>query len=260
MLAVRSAMDAMRHAGPQGSSERHILLREPSAEDLDAAHQLVSSARAERKNPLSVVDSHASDPRDVSSRQQATSTPGTDPDRAMSESQDRDVAGSFSQVCRYVDLLPRSKRNSRTYIMSISTSSWTLTDIPTAIVGQPRLHFGGGHPQAALSAMLVGCTRRRETPLDQLTSSEPAQVRLERVLDSGAVHLHQPQSPHQRLAGQVVFPTGRPSIHPDLAQVVGCATEQAALRAVEDAQRSTTGWRGRVIRFPRRDTIEPPAR
>ena len=44
MLAIRAAMDPLRpsHSFPSDAPD---LLRQPSAEDLDAAHQLVSSAR-----------------------------------------------------------------------------------------------------------------------------------------------------------------------------------------------------------------------
>lgn len=104
-MAVQSAMDALAHTGHQESSDRHSLLREPSAEDLDAAHQLVSSARAERKNPPSISESQVSETRDTSIRQQGISTSGTEPEREASVSRDREVTGSFSQVCRYVRLL-----------------------------------------------------------------------------------------------------------------------------------------------------------
>ena len=101
MLAVQSAMDALRHAGTNGS-DRQSLLREPSAEDLDAAHQLVSSARGERKNPPSAPESQAGEPRDLSIRQQGSGSVPIESERAISESQEREVAGTFSQACRYV--------------------------------------------------------------------------------------------------------------------------------------------------------------
>lgn len=61
MLAVYSAMDAL----PRSSSFNAInggsnLIRHPSAEDLDAAHQLVSSARGERPNSHSRPEGHQS--------------------------------------------------------------------------------------------------------------------------------------------------------------------------------------------------------
>lgn len=49
MLAIRAGMDPLRlsHAF---ASDTPNLLRQPSAEDLDAAHQLVSSARGRNSN------------------------------------------------------------------------------------------------------------------------------------------------------------------------------------------------------------------
>ncbi len=107
MLAIQSAMDTLRHAGPHGSSERHNLLREPSAEDLDAAHQLVSSARGERKNPPSVTESSVSESRDLGVCQPGASPVSTEAERAAGEPQPGEVAGSFSQACRYVPLPPK---------------------------------------------------------------------------------------------------------------------------------------------------------
>ena len=100
MLAVQSAMDALRHSGSHGTG-RHSLLREPSAEDLDAAHQLVSSARGERKNPPPVPETQPRSSRDLSIRNLADNAVDSKPERVTSESQDREVIGSFSQVCRY---------------------------------------------------------------------------------------------------------------------------------------------------------------
>ena len=56
MLAIRAAMDPLRpsHNFASGAPD---LLRQPSAEDLDAAHQLVSSARG-RNNDYSSHEKH----------------------------------------------------------------------------------------------------------------------------------------------------------------------------------------------------------
>lgn len=60
MLAVHSAMDSL----PRSSSFNPIngnlnLIRHPSAEDLDAAHQLVSSARGEHGRPRPETEANA---------------------------------------------------------------------------------------------------------------------------------------------------------------------------------------------------------
>jgi len=47
MLAVYPPMDSLQRTSSFGSTGS-VLMRHPSAEDLDAAHQLVSSARGER--------------------------------------------------------------------------------------------------------------------------------------------------------------------------------------------------------------------
>ena len=99
MLAVQSAMDIMRSAGSK-SSESRSLLREPSAEDLDAAHQLVSSARGERKNPPSNPESHMRDSREARIIELADTNTGLDTRPPPFEAQEREVPGSFSQVCR----------------------------------------------------------------------------------------------------------------------------------------------------------------
>jgi hypothetical protein len=100
MLAVRSAMDALRSSGSHGS-DRQSLLREPSAEDLDAAHQLVSSARGERKNPPAQPDTQMKETQDLSIRQQETSSVESEIQPATDDVQDREVVGVFNnQACR----------------------------------------------------------------------------------------------------------------------------------------------------------------
>ncbi|KAK5060020.1 hypothetical protein LTR84_009904 [Exophiala bonariae] len=54
MLAVRGTMDALQRS-TSFAGQKESLLRQPSAEDLDAAHQLVSSARGERHGSHSVT-------------------------------------------------------------------------------------------------------------------------------------------------------------------------------------------------------------
>jgi hypothetical protein len=92
-------MDVLRSAGSYGS-DRQSLLREPSAEDLDAAHQLVSSARGERKNLAPTQEPPGSDARELQSRQQEGGKAEVESQQPRSELQEREVAGSFSQVCR----------------------------------------------------------------------------------------------------------------------------------------------------------------
>lgn len=108
MLAVQSAMDVMRSAGSQ-SSDRQTLLREPSAEDLDAAHQLVSSARSERKNPPANSEHQGKDGRDVSIHQLAGTYTQRDTRPPPVEPEEREISAGFSQVCRLV-IFPSFRR------------------------------------------------------------------------------------------------------------------------------------------------------
>ena len=108
MLAVHPAMDALRRS-PHGS-DRHLLLREPSAEDLDAAHQLVSSARGERMNSHQTHDGQVSETLETSSHQSTLNTQSSDSQRAVNEAVERETPGNFSQVCRYVSGLGQMSR------------------------------------------------------------------------------------------------------------------------------------------------------
>lgn len=103
MLAVRSPMDAFQKSTPFGG-ERENLMRQPSAEDLDAAHQLVSSARGERHGSNITHDGHNSDPPPdqthlrVSPRSDVAHSPQPMSDHA---DQVEDTSG-LGQICRYV--------------------------------------------------------------------------------------------------------------------------------------------------------------
>lgn len=104
MLAVRRAMDALNHSATL-ASERESLMRQPSAEDLDAAHQLVSSALGERHGSHLTHDGHISDTATETSHQ---SQPSPKPDGADGTHQSselieqRDDGNGLGQVCRYV--------------------------------------------------------------------------------------------------------------------------------------------------------------
>ncbi|KAK5331997.1 GATA type transcriptional activator of nitrogen-regulated proteins [Exophiala xenobiotica] len=106
MLAVRSAMDALQHSTSLGP-ERESLMRQPSAEDLDAARQLVSSARGERhgsQSHLTPYDGHLSDAATETSRPSRPS-PSPRPDAADAPRQSselaeqRDDVSGLGQVC-----------------------------------------------------------------------------------------------------------------------------------------------------------------
>lgn len=119
---MRSPMDALPRSASLGP-ERESLMRHPSAEDLDAAHQLVSSARGERHGSqpqLSAYDGHVSDaategshPSRPSPRPEAAETPRLSHEQAEQQ-EDSTVLG---QVCRYVQFAP-----------SITTTSLLLID------------------------------------------------------------------------------------------------------------------------------------
>jgi GATA-binding protein, other eukaryote len=103
MLAVRSAMDPLNSSTSFGS-ERESLMRQPSAEDLDAAHQLVSSALGERHVSHVSHDSHVNAATENPSVDQVSPRPeASEPQRSSSEAiEQREDASGLSQVCRYV--------------------------------------------------------------------------------------------------------------------------------------------------------------
>ncbi|KIX08298.1 uncharacterized protein Z518_02954 [Rhinocladiella mackenziei CBS 650.93] len=101
MLAVRGAMDALQRSASFGSN-RESLMRQPSAEDLDAAHQLVSSARGERPKPHITHEGHVSDAATEKSHLDHVSPqPGTqDAPRPSSElPEHREDSSGLGQVC-----------------------------------------------------------------------------------------------------------------------------------------------------------------
>lgn len=99
MLAVHSAMDALRRSTSHKSDQPSIL-RQPSAEDLDAAHQLVSSARGERVSPPRVGEGQRGGPSTAPSPPSARGdTIERQPQRSSIEA-DESQLGGFSQMCR----------------------------------------------------------------------------------------------------------------------------------------------------------------
>lgn len=104
MLAVQPTMDALRRSSH--GTDRHSLLREPSAEDLDAARQLVSSARGEMIRTPSVHDGQVSDTSEISGGQSVRDAEPANQQRAASEATERSTSSNFGQVCRYVPYAP----------------------------------------------------------------------------------------------------------------------------------------------------------
>lgn len=104
MLAVRGVMDALRRSTSFGT-ESGSLMRQPSAEDLDAAHQLVSSARGERHVSHITHDDHVSEAATERPHQSRPSPipEASDVTRSPSElAEQREDVSDLGQVCRYV--------------------------------------------------------------------------------------------------------------------------------------------------------------
>src|SRR5882757_8701941 len=102
MLAVQGPMDALQRSTSFGT-ERESLMRQPSSEELDAAHQLVSSARGERHGSHITHDSLTSDAATenpqlslVSPRPEASDVPHSSSELA----EQREDASGLGQVCR----------------------------------------------------------------------------------------------------------------------------------------------------------------
>ena len=100
MLAVQSAMDALRRSTSHNSDHPSIL-RQPSAEDIYAAHQLVSSARGERISPPRTNEGqHAISAAAPNAPASRTDTPERQHQRASIEADDNLSVGGFNQMCR----------------------------------------------------------------------------------------------------------------------------------------------------------------
>lgn len=94
MLAVYPQMASHPHS--QFSTSRSDLLRQPSAEDLDAAHQLVSSARGERTG---ITNAQESQPVSTTPQQPAT-LPAVGATESIEQAQSSDDTQQLGQVCR----------------------------------------------------------------------------------------------------------------------------------------------------------------
>lgn len=100
MLAVHQPMDALQRSTSFGQ-DAPSLLRQPSAEDLDAAHQLVSSARGERSVVATPPVSQGGDFAAINRPPPSPLTAMSTGDRTSQEPADEPQ--TFGQVCRYVD-------------------------------------------------------------------------------------------------------------------------------------------------------------
>jgi hypothetical protein len=106
MLAFAARMDPLRPSQPF-STDAPNLLRHPSAEDLDAAHQLVSSARGRNgifggQNPK--MGDVSNDLGIQAGERDATVDAGQPQERRATA---RDVGETnLGQICRYVNVLP----------------------------------------------------------------------------------------------------------------------------------------------------------
>ncbi len=161
MLAVRSAMDALHHSN-SFSSERDSLMRQPSAEDLDAAHQLVSSALGERHVSHTSHDNHVNTTtQNVSAGQDSSRPAASEPQLSSGETvEQREDGSTLGQVCRYV-------HSNSSYRLGIKTLLFNLvTDVALVTVEPPRHRYGDGLPQVIPYAMPVVSISRLATLLD----------------------------------------------------------------------------------------------
>jgi hypothetical protein len=100
---VQARMDVLRHP-TSFTSDGNNLMRQPSAEDLDAAHQLVSSARGERSGSFTVVDGQASDLPDeqMPGASRGSGNGGDESREGPAGEASVETSSGLSQVCRYV--------------------------------------------------------------------------------------------------------------------------------------------------------------
>jgi hypothetical protein len=95
-------MDPLHPSSSSFNSERESLMRQPSAEDLDAAHQLVSSALGERHVAPPNQEGRVTDATDRPSSTGTSPRPGVAESQAFStetpeQNEDGTAAG---QICR----------------------------------------------------------------------------------------------------------------------------------------------------------------
>ena len=99
MLAVQRAMDALQRSASISSDQRSVI-REPSAEDLDAAHQLVSSARGERAMRPASQETQRSEVSEQTSAAPPHVSNRSGDQRIPSEVSKGSGGVFFNQVCR----------------------------------------------------------------------------------------------------------------------------------------------------------------
>lgn len=103
MLAVQPFMDILPKSTYADSS--HSIMRQPSAEDLDAAHQLVSSARGERNGTYVPFSIREQSPATQQATAPAAGTDDGRDDRAGQVPESANVTG-LEQICRYIPPFP----------------------------------------------------------------------------------------------------------------------------------------------------------
>ena len=99
MLATYPLMDVLRDSS-SFSSAGAGLMRHPSADDLDAAQQLVESARGDRQVPHAIYTQH--DQHYIEPDSSTSPSIGQPPENGPSDSSIVDESNGLGQVCRYV--------------------------------------------------------------------------------------------------------------------------------------------------------------
>lgn len=257
MLAVRSPMDALQRSTSLGG-QKDSLLRQPSAEDLDAAHQLVSSARGERHGSHVTHEPHPSDtsPDQSYLRRISPSQDAMDIVRISGESSDQaeDPSG-LGQMCRYVGRpIPSwffvfyARIGLSFHHVSIMYRVTLLMGSIVTVEPLKRL-CGDDHQPATQYAMPVGSTKRHGTLHDLPTSNVPTlslqlTVRIRRQVHHLSLLplLHRHPNYHSQASRTECL-----NIHQDPALVEGVVMELAVLKAVEGALRTTTESRGQLM-------------
>ena len=149
-------MDALRRSTSYSSAKDHPnMLRHTSAEELDAAHQLVSSARGERISPPRVSEAPSmatlasTSPSIVGGESQMQS--GELQQGILSDSTLGDATGGYNQICRYgYPLQPSRVPFGRKQCICTQAANRS-----TVIAEQQRLLYGVDHQRATRSAMHV---------------------------------------------------------------------------------------------------------
>lgn len=234
MLVTYPLMDVLRHSS-SFSSVGAGLMRQPSADDLDAAQQLVESARGDRQGTHAA--SAQNDPPYREQDSNTTPSIGRVPENGQSDASTMDESNGLGQVCRYVQAQIFNTRLSF-ITCCVSTSILCLLTYDSVTVGPRRRRYGEDLLREPPSAMRAVSISSLATLLGPPISKGQArsQQQKRRVGNEATHHLQARIAILNHLLCHIV----RPSIHQAPVQEAAAATVPVEQTVAMDVQRTTT--------------------